>query len=100
MTITSGKRARMQIGLAAVASLAAIAAPAAFAGNGYQASKVDMTLGSPDPRDTAHLSGQRAHFASSVVARSLGSPDARDAGLQSDGDFMFRDYFRGTHWTE
>lgn len=99
MTITTGKRTRMQLALAAVGSLAAIAVPMAVAGNTSQAGAVASRLGSPDPRDTARQSAQQVHFASSVIASHLGSPDARDARLQSDGDFMFRDYFRGTHWT-
>jgi hypothetical protein len=126
--------------LAVVASVAAVAVPAAVAGNSDGPGLVPSKLGSPDPResqgkvfspgmiasklgsqdprDTAAETLSQASIVasrlgsqdprdtaaaeiaeSSIVARQLGSPDTRDAALQSyDGDFMFRDYFGGTHW--
>ena len=54
--------------VALAASLAALAAPAAVAG-------------SPG-----------------LVPGKPGSPDTRKAALSNAGDFMFRDYFRGTHY--
>ena len=63
--------------------------------SGSQSSIVASRLGSQDPRDTA----SQVIAESSVVARELGTPDTRDAALQAnDGDFMFRDNFRGTHF--
>jgi hypothetical protein len=61
----------------------------------YQPSLVAMKIGSQDSRDTVAENVPE----SSVVATELGSPDTRDAGLQNEGDYMFRDYFRGTHFT-
>jgi hypothetical protein len=62
---------------------------------GSQSSIVARQLGSQDPRDTA----SQIVAESSMVASELGTPDTRDAALQAnDGDFMFRDYFRGTHY--
>ena len=61
-----------------------------------QSSIAARQLGSPDPRDTA---GEVLAEQPSIVASRLGTPDTRDAAVSSyDGDFMFRDYFRGTHW--
>lgn len=61
----------------------------------YQPSLVAMKIGSQDSRDTVAENVPQ----SSIVANELGSPDTRDAGLQNEGDYMFRDYFRGTHFT-
>ena len=67
----------------------------AAASSGSQSSIVARQLGSQDPRDTA----SQVVAESSLVASELGTPDTRDAALQAnDGDFMFRDYFRGTHY--
>jgi hypothetical protein len=55
-----------------------------------------------------YLYGTDSNGESSVVAIRLGSPDVRDNAIPRgaaigtdglDGDFMFRDYLRGTHFT-
>jgi hypothetical protein len=90
---------------------------------GVFAGLVPTLLGSQDPRDTARVGptaalanvaipqySARAGYAPSVVASRLGSPDPRDAAALTHrsieigseayrGDVMFRDYFRGTHWS-
>jgi hypothetical protein len=89
---------------------------------GVFAGLVPTLLGSQDPRDTASVAPTaalanitilavpaRGSYAPSIVASRLGSPDPRESAalthkrmqLRADtyaGDFMFRDYFNGTHW--
>lgn len=104
---SQGKRRALQT-LAVAASVAALAAPAALAAGGI----VPAKLGSPDPREA-----QAKVLSPGLVRSKLGSHDPRDtagaSGVQLagrrlairephdasyDGDFMFRDYFRGTHY--
>jgi hypothetical protein len=93
--------------LAATMVATALAAPAALAGNGL----VPERLGSPDPREE-----QANVLSAGMIPSTLGSQDPRDtaasalaqlvphrigseaAGNAYDGDFMFRDYFLGTHY--
>jgi hypothetical protein len=94
--------------LALAAAAAAIAVPAALAGGGL----VPERLGSPDPHE-----GQGNVLSAGMVASKLGSQDPRDTAASIiaqlaphrvksrvardasyDGDYMFRDFFRGTHY--
>ena len=93
--------------LAATVVATTLVAPAALAGNGL----VPARLGSPDPRE-----GQASVIAPGMIPSRLGSQDPRDTAASAlaqlvpqrigseavgnayDGDFMFRDYFRGTHY--
>lgn len=102
---SQGKRRALQT-LAVAASVAALAAPAALAAGGIVPAKlgspdpreaqakvlspVPSKLGSQDPRDTAGASGVQ------LAGRRLAIREPHDASY--DGDFMFRDYFRGTHY--
>jgi len=95
--------------LAIVTGGLAMLAPSASATGGTPQSdpgQVPAKLGSPDPRDHSLRAGA---FAGLVPTR-LGSQDPRDtarvvptasfADVAGDaGDSMFRDYFRGTHWS-
>jgi hypothetical protein len=117
MNGTSHSIRRTLQGLVLTASVAAIVVPSAFAGSNGGPGLVPSKLGSPDPRESqgtvlsaglvpSRLGSQdprdtasQAIAESSIVASELGTPDTRDAvGQSSDGDFMFRDYFRGTHY--
>jgi hypothetical protein len=84
-----------------------------------ESSVVAIRLGSDAAQDLAvknygdfvarnYLYGTHSNGESSVVAIRLGSPDVRDSAIPRgavigtdglNGDFMFRDYLRGTHFT-
>ena len=95
--------------LAIVTGGLAMLSPSASATGGTPQSdpgQVAAKLGSPDPRDHSLRAGA---FAGLVPTR-LGSQDPRDTArvaptafadvARDAGDFMFRDYFRGTHWSK
>lgn len=93
--------------LAVVASAAAIAVPAALAGGGL----VSERLGSPHPREgqgrvlspgltpsTLGLQRRRDRAAPELAQRAPHERLQRSGDVSYDGDYMFRDFFRGTHY--